>query len=254
MNNNPIGLFDSGIGGASVLKEMLKIMPSENYYYFSDSAHNPYGDKEDMELISIAENNVQYLLSKNCKCIVIACNTASLKTTDYLRKKYTSIPIFAIEPAYKMVHDYAYEKPTIIMATKGTIESTKFNELFAKYDNHKTILLPCPGLADIIEKGDFDKINAYLENLLAPYTGKIENVVLGCTHYAFIQKEIKKILGKVTFFYGAEALAKHVYASLKQSSLLSDGNTKGAIQFEDNSNKEGKEKRFLDFIQNSNNY
>ena len=249
MNHNPIGLFDSGIGGASVLKELLPIMPNEKYLYFSDSAHNPYGEKEDAELIVIAENNVQYLLSQNCKCIVIACNTASLKTTDYLRKKYMSVPIFAIEPAYNMVHDYAYEKPTIIMATKGTMESTKFNELFAKYDNHKTILLPCPGLADIIEEGDFAKINAYLEDILSPYTGKIENVVLGCTHYAFIQKEIEKILGKVTFFYGAEALAKHVRNSLEQSNLLAPENSQGAIQFEDNSHKEGKAERFWNFIQ-----
>ena len=164
MNNSPIGIFDSGIGGASVLKELLKIIPNEKYIYFSDSANNPYGDKEDSELLSISQDNVEYLLNKNCKCIVIACNTASLKAADYLREKYNNIPIFAIEPAYKMVYDYAYEKPTIIMATKGTIESTKFNELFEKYDNHKTILLPCKGLADIIETGEQEKIDEYLEN------------------------------------------------------------------------------------------
>ena len=250
MNNNPIGLFDSGIGGASVLKKLLKIMPNENYFYFSDSAHNPYGDKEDSELLNISKSNVEYLLSKKCKCIVIACNTASLKTTDYLRENYTDIPIFAIEPAYKVVHDYAYEKPTIIMATKGTIESTKFNELFAKYDNHKTILLPCVGLADIIEKGDLQKINEYLEKILFPYRGKIENVVLGCTHYAFIQKEIEKNLGKVTFFYGAEALARHVFNSLKEKDLLNNSVDKRNIQFYDNFNQEEKEKRFWDFIRN----
>lgn len=250
MNNNPIGFFDSGIGGASVLKEFLKIMPNENYIYYSDSANNPYGDKEDSELLNISKNNVEYLLKQNCKCIVIACNTASLKTKDQLREIYKDVPIFSIEPAYKMVYDYAYQKPTIIMATKGTIESTNFNELFQKYDNHKTVLLPCKGLADIIEVGDSEKIDSYLKELLSEYNGKVENVVLGCTHYAFIKTEIQKYLGEVEFFYGAEALAKYTYNTLKDNNLLSDSSIKGTIQFFDSSKQEYKEKRFLNFIEN----
>lgn len=250
MKNQPIGLFDSGIGGASVLKELLKIMPNENYIYFSDSANNPYGDKEDAELLEIAKKNVEFLLEKNCKCIVIACNTASLKTKDELRKIYPNVPIFAIEPAYKMVYDYAYQKPTVIMATKGTIESTNFNELFQKYNNHQTILLPCKGLADIIEVGEPEKIDAYLDNLLTPYYGKIKNVVLGCTHYAFIQEKIKKYLGDVTFFYGAEALAQYICNTLKEADMLSDFSKRGILEFYDSSKQEYKEKRFFDFINN----
>ena len=173
-----IGVFDSGIGGVTVLKEIVKILPKENYIYYSDSKNNPYGDREEKELLKICENIVQFLLSKNCKAIVIACNTASAKAVQYLRGKYKEIPFIAIEPAYKMVYDYAYEKSTLVMATKGTIESEKFNMLYHKYDNHKTTLLSCVGLADTIEEGKQEKIIKYLEENLKGYKGKVENVVL----------------------------------------------------------------------------
>lgn len=173
-----IGVFDSGIGGVTVLKEIVKILPKENYIYYSDSKNNPYGDREEKELLKICENIVQFLLSKNCKAIVIACNTASAKAVQYLREKYKEIPFIAIEPAYKMVYDYAYEKSTLVMATKGTIESEKFNMLYHKYDNHKTTLLSCVGLADTIEEGKQEKIIKYLEENLKEYRGKVENVVL----------------------------------------------------------------------------
>ena len=173
-----IGVFDSGIGGVTVLKEIVKILPKENYIYYSDSKNNPYGDREEKELLKICDNIVQFLLSKNCKAIVIACNTASAKAVQYLREKYKEIPFIAIEPAYKMVYDYAYEKSTLVMATKGTIESEKFNMLYHKYDNHKTTLLSCVGLADTIEEGKQEKIIKYLEENLKEYKGKVENVVL----------------------------------------------------------------------------
>ena len=174
----PIGLFDSGIGGVTVLKEILRILPNENYIYYSDSENNPYGDKIDKEILEICDDIVQQLINKNCKVIVIACNTASAKAVAYLREKYIGILFIAIEPAYKMVHDYAYDKPTLVMATKGTIESEKFNMLYHRYDNKKTELLSCVGLADIIEEGNREKILEYLKRELSKYKGKIENVVL----------------------------------------------------------------------------
>ena len=131
--NKPIGIFDSGIGGVTVLKEIIKILPNENYIYYSDSKNNPYGDKSDEEIINLCDNIIKMMLEKNCKAIVIACNTASAKAAKFLRQKYKELPIIAIEPAYKMVHDYSYDKPTLVMATKGTIESEKFNILFKKF-------------------------------------------------------------------------------------------------------------------------
>ena len=187
------------------------------------------------------------LLKQNCKAIVIACNTASAKAVGFLREKYPQIPFIAIEPAYKMVHDYSYEKPTLVMATKGTIESEKFNLLFHKYDNHKTELLECVGLADIIEAGDNNKIEDYLQNMLGEYKGKIENVVLGCTHYPLVQNEIKKVLGEnITFFNGAPNLAIHLKDVLAKNNLL--GDNCGNIDFIDSQGLLSKKERFFNIL------
>lgn len=183
-----IGIFDSGIGGVTVLREIINILPNENYIYFSDSINNPYGDKKQEEIIEICDKIVQNLLKKNCKAIVIACNTASAVAAKHLREKYKEIPIIAIEPAYKMVYDYAYDNPTLVMATKGTIESEKFNILYNKYDNHKTELLECVGLADVIEEGNEEKIKNYLKENLGKYKGKVQNVVLRMHTLSFSTK------------------------------------------------------------------
>ena len=173
-----IGIFDSGIGGVTVLKEIIKVLPNENYIYYSDTKNNPYGDKNNEEVIKICDEITKYFIKRDCKVIVIACNTASAKASKYLREKYKDIEFIAIEPAYKMVHDYAYNEPTLVMATKGTIESEKFNILYNKYNNHKTELLSCVGLADIIEEGNEEKIKKYLKDHLSKFRGKIKNVVL----------------------------------------------------------------------------
>lgn len=243
-----IGIFDSGIGGVTVLKEIIKILPNENYIYYSDSINNPYGDKEDKEILKICDEIFQYLLERNCKAIVIACNTASAKAVEYLREKYKNFPIIAIEPAYKMVYDFAYDKPTLIMATKGTIESEKFNLLYKKYDNHKTILIPCIGLADIIESGKQDEINQYLEEKIGIYKGKVNNVVLGCTHYPLIEYEIQKVLGEVKFFNGAKKVAKHLKDILEDNKMLYSG--QGTIEFIDSQGIEDKRKRFIEILYN----
>ena len=238
-----IGIFDSGIGGVTVLREIIKILPNENYIYYSDSKNNPYGDKTDEEIQQLCDNIVQHFIKEKCKVIIIACNTASSKAVKLLREKYPQIPFVAIEPAYKMVHDYAYDKPTLVMATKGTIDSEKFNLLLKKYDNHKTYLLSCIGLADRIEQGNKEEIKKYLKEHISIYQGKVQNVVLGCTHYPLIQKEIQEILGQVQFFNGAPNLAKHLKDILKEKKLLNQG--EGKIEFEDSQGLEQKKKRFF---------
>lgn len=244
-----IGVFDSGIGGVTVLREIIKILPNENYIYYSDSKNNPYGDKTKQEIIKRCEEVFSYLLEKNCKAIVIACNTASAIAVNTLREKYKDIPIIAIEPAYKMVHDYAYDGETLVMATKGTIESERFNLLYNKYNNHKTKLLECVGLADRIEEGNENKIKEYLEKNLKEYKGKVENVVLGCTHYPLIQEEIGQVLGEnVKFFNGANRLAVHLKDVLLEKDLISKSNEKGKIDFCDSSEKKEKEERFYKFL------
>lgn len=240
-----IGIFDSGIGGVTVLKEIIKILPKENYIYYSDSKNNPYGDKSDEEIFNMCDRIVKKFIEQECKAIVIACNTASAKAAKKLREKYPQEIIIAIEPAYKMVHDFAYEKPTLVMATKGTIESEKFHKLYEKYDNHKTYLMACKGLADIIEEGNEEKIQKYLKENLSEYVGKVENVVLGCTHYPLVQEQIVQVLGNVKFFNGAPNLAKHLRDVLEENNLISDSQIKGKVEFIDSSNSEYKKERFL---------
>ena len=247
--NETIGIFDSGIGGVTVLREILKVLPNENYIYYSDSKNNPYGDKSDDQINELCENIVNLFIEQKCKAIVIACNTASAKSAQYLREKYRNILFIAIEPAYKMVYDYAYNEPTLVLATKGTIESEKFNLLYHTYDNHKTILLPCVGLPNIIEEGNREKIKKYLKEHLESYRGKVKNVVLGCTHYPLIQDEIQEVLGEVTFFNGAPYLAKHLKEVLEEKDLSNNKGKKGTIQFIDSSNDEQKRKRFFEILE-----
>ena len=245
-----IGIFDSGIGGVTVLREIIKILPNENYIYYSDSKNNPYGDKKKEEIIERCEEIFRFLLERNCKAIVIACNTASAVASSYLREKNKNIPIIAIEPAYKMVYDYSYDKETLVMATKGTIESEKFNLLYHKYDNHKTTLLECIGLADVIEEGNEEKIKNYLEKNIGQYKGKVENVVLGCTHYPLIEKEIGQVLGgNVKFFNGASRLSVHLKEVLEESNLISKNQKQGKIEFIDSLGKKEKEERFYKFLE-----
>ena len=151
--------------------------------------------------MSLCDNIVQFFIKRNCKAIVIACNTASAKAAEYLRSKYNQIPIVAIEPAYKMVYDYAYENTTLVMATKGTIESEKFNFLYKRYDNYKTYILPCVGLADIIEKGNEEEIRKYLRKNLGIYRGKIKNVVLRLYTLSINKKRNIISLGRRYYFF-----------------------------------------------------
>ena len=184
-----IGIIDSGIGGVTIFREILKSIPKGRFIYYSDSINNPYGDKSKKEILDILDNVVTKLIDMGCTIIVIACNTASSIGVSYLREKYRKILFIATEPAYKMVHDYNPQGKTLVMATRGTIESEKFLELYHKYDNHNTILLSCIGLAELIENNQ--DVRKYLNELLGKYKD-IDNVVLGCTHYPLIKSELKK--------------------------------------------------------------
>lgn len=247
----PIGFLDSGIGGVTVLREAQKLMPNEDYVFFSDSKNNPYGDKPTNEIIDRCEEICNQLVNDySCKAIVLACNTASAQAVEHIRTIYGErIPVIAIEPAYKMVHDLNPDGFTLVMATRGTIESEKFHRLFYKYYNQKTAVLSCVGLADLIEQDRQDDLLDYLEDLLKDYKGKVENVVLGCTHYPLAKQSIQKVLGNVKFFDGSYGTSKQLMHRLEEFGILSDSNEKGKITFIDSSMKqEEKKKRFFDIL------
>lgn len=232
------------------MRQAVKLLPNERYFFFSDSLNNPYGDKADGEIKKRCDEIVSFLVEyKKCKAVVLACNTASAKAAAYLREKYYDVPIIAIEPAYKMVHDFAPEGFTLVMATRGTLESEKFAVLYKKYDNENTELLACVGMADLIEQDRQEELDLYLENLLGKYRGKAENVVLGCTHYPLAKENIKKVLGDVRFFDGANGVARQLEHVLKRENLLCLSAEKGKIEFVDSSKDEAKriekERRFF---------
>ncbi len=254
-NSEPIGFLDSGIGGITVLNKALGLMPGENYIFYSDSQNNPYGDKSDAEIKSLCRRTVDYFVNeRNCKAVVLACNTASAKAAKYLRAQFTGVPIVAIEPAYKMVHDSAPGGGTLIMATKGTVKSEKFRRLYYSYYDHHTYLHACNGLADLIEGGDCAKIREYLNENLAQYKGNVQNVVLGCTHYPLVKSEICDVLGDVRFFDGADGVSRRLYDLLQKSGRLCSGG--GKIEFIDSSKdcdkRAQKKKRFFELLGNAN--
>jgi len=241
-----IGILDSGIGGVTVLKEILKLLPNEKYIYYSDSIHNPYGEKTEKEVFNYVDGIMKFFEDKKCKAVVFACNTATALAIDKIRKKYNNMIIIGIEPAYKMVYDYVKNKKALVMATPATIESERFLNLYHNYDNGNTILLPCLGLANLIENGNDKEINSYLlENL--PKDQSVEVVVLGCTHYPLIKDKIEKVLGKVLFFDGGKGVALRLKNLLEEKNVISCMNS-GFIEFYDSSNIKNNETRFYDLL------
>ena len=244
-----IGILDSGIGGVTVLREILKQNIHAKFIYYSDSKNNPYGDKSEDEVYSIVKTIIDYLLDKGCVVIVLACNTASTICVKRLREEYPDILFIAIEPAYKMVHDYNPKGKTLVMATEGTINSEKFLTLFNKYDNKNTILLPCKGLAELIEEGNEVKIDRYLDDNLSKYKD-IDNVVLGCTHYPLIKKNIRRVLGNVKFFDGSLGVSKELVRQLELRGITFD-NKSFSVDFIDSSGNVSKENRFMELMSSS---
>ena len=212
MDNRPICFFDSGIGGATILKEVIRLLPNEGYIYYADSINNPYGNKSKEELFSIVDNVVSKLLLYDPKIIVCACNTATAMVLNDIRKKYPSITFIGTEPAVKVVYDNYRDKKTIVLTTKGTGESERFQELFHKYETENCKLVVAPELANLIENNK--DTSFYLSNLLIDYTDT-EVVVLGCTHFPLAKDTIRNILGDVLFVDGSVGIANRIKSLIK---------------------------------------
>ena len=235
----PIGLFDSGIGGTSIWKEVVKLLPNENTIYLADSKNAPYGEKSSEEIIALSIKNTEFLLSKGCKLIIVACNTATTNAIDYLRKNYT-IPFIGIEPAIKPAALLSKTGAIGILATKGTLSSKLFEKTTKEYTkNITTIEQDGEGLVPLIEEGKLNspKINELLTTYLKPMLNfNIDHLVLGCTHYPYLIPQIKKIIGEnITIIDSGEAVARQTKAILEKHNLLSNSTTKSHHQFYTNS-------------------
>ena len=234
IDERPIGFFDSGVGGISVLREAVKLMPNENYIYFGDSKNAPYGIKSVEEIKKLSFNAVDFLVKKNIKALVVACNTATSAAIDDLRLKYGNMPVIGIEPALKPAVELDREGKVIIMATPVTLSEKKFNRLMKKYEEKINIeLLPCPGLVELIESGftHGEKINEYLHNKLGKYLNdSMSAIVLGCTHYPFVKDEIKKIVGsKVPILDGGSGTAKQLRRQIENYDIENKSSQKGKV-------------------------
>lgn len=233
----PIGVFDSGVGGISVLQELLRVMPCENYIYLGDSKNAPYGTKPLEMVRQLTFENVRVLLDQGAKGLVVACNTATSAAVRLMRSMYPELPIVGIEPALKPAALQKEHPRVLVMATPMTVQQEKFRQLMARYEDKAEIYpLACPGLMEFIEAGDLDseQLHDFLQKLLGPYLDKgLDSIVLGCTHYPFARKMIRSIVGDaVTIFDGGGGTAREMRRRLAAADLLNPSEKPGRVRFE----------------------
>lgn len=234
---SPIAVFDSGMGGITVLRKLHKLMPHENYIYFGDSANAPYGVKTTEEIRRLTTQAVENLMARGAKAVVIACNTATSAAAASLREKHPGFPIVGLEPAIKPAALSMEWPRVLVLATPLTLREEKFQNLMARFaDRAEFIPLPVPELVEFIESGnlDSDEEIEYLERVLEPYADhRVDAVVLGCTHFPFARRNIQHILGEeVLVFDGSMGAAHQCQRLLAEQDRLTDSETEGMISFE----------------------
>ena len=232
--NGYVGVFDSGVGGISVLRQLAATLPSESFVYFGDSANAPYGEKTRDQVARMSRDIVDRLLDEGAKAIVIACNTATSVAAASLRADYAHVPIIGVEPALKPATEQPGVKRILVMATPITLRLDKYQLLAEKWGSgHEVIDAPCPGLAARIEKGDLESPDIYelLEDLVGSYAGAVDAVVLGCTHYPFIARQIREVVGDVPLFDGAYGTALQLQRKLAERGLITKSSGRGAVEF-----------------------
>lgn len=235
--SSPIAVVDSGMGGITVLRKLHALMPNENYIYFGDSANAPYGVKTRQEIKELTTEAVEGLMSRGAKAVVIACNTATSAAAESLRAKYPGYIFVGLEPAIKPAALSSTLPRVLVMATPLTLREEKFTRLMESLENQaEFIKLPAPELVSFIEKGEIDspQVIDYLEKILEPYdSGRVDAVVLGCTHFPFVRGHIQKILGdEVLVFEGSAGAARQCQRLLKEKGLLTKSSREGIISFE----------------------
>lgn len=239
INNNAIGLFDSGIGGTSIWSAIHDLLPHENTIYLADSANAPYGLKSKAEIISLCEKNTELLINLGCKIIVVACNTATTNAIRELRAKYT-IPFIGIEPAIKPAANNSKTQIIGILATAGTLNSELFNKNLEQFQQTKIIEQIGHNLVNLIESGNINAPETYslLQEYLNPMIAQnIDYLVLGCSHYPYLIPQIKKILpNNIQIIDSGEAVALQTKNILAQNKGFNDGLIASEFIFYTNAN------------------
>lgn len=237
MNNSVadgfVGVFDSGVGGISVLQHLVRELPNEQFRFFGDSAHAPYGEKTPEEVRHLTCSVAERMIADGAKALVIACNTATSAAAPLLRRTYSDMPIVGVEPALKPAALAPGTKDVLVMATEVTLALDKFQRLTERWaDGVEVQTVACAGLAGRIEQGNLDApdLLELIESLVGSYRGQVDRVVLGCTHYPFVRKQIAHVLGDVRFFDGGAGTARQLHRLLKQGGLLRDSG-EGSVSF-----------------------
>lgn len=235
-----IGVFDSGVGGISVLRQLRNQMPKERFLYFGDSANAPYGSRTAQEVRELSNAVAQYLLGRGIKVLVVACNTATAAAIRDLRLRYPELMIVGIEPALKLACDRFPGGTVGVMATPVTLREGKFSRLMDRCAQQcRVVKLPAVGLVELVEAGkaNSSEAEALLRKLLEPWKGELKALVLGCTHYPFAAKTIQSILGDaVVLLDGGIGTAVHTRRRLEAAGLLREG--EGEVIFENSLNDE----------------
>lgn len=233
----PIGVFDSGLGGISVLRACTALLPQENFIFFGDSANAPYGEKPLDKVRALTLQSVDGLLRQGVKAVVVACNTATSAAISLLRRSHPDLPIIGIEPAVKPAAQAHNSSSVLVMATPLTIRQDKYQKLAAAVcDQANVISLPCKGLAGMIEAGIWDgpELDAYLQDLLLPVRYcNVEYIVLGCTHYPFVRNAIRRNFGRpVEIIDGSDGTARQLRRQLAAADLLTARTEPGTVSFQ----------------------
>ena len=231
--NGFVGVFDSGVGGISVLQSLVRELPHEHFVYFGDSAHAPYGTKTEQAVRQRSCDIASWLIEQGAKAIVIACNTATSAAAATLRERYPELPIIGIEPALKPAALAEDHDRILVMATRTTLDLDKFHALARAYGSDSMVLTQaCPGLADLVEEGraDSPETGALLNKLIGKYADmRIDSVVLGCTHYPYLKRQIARVLGDVVFFDGAQGTATQLRRKLIEANIEAEPNHEGSV-------------------------
>ena len=227
----PIGVFDSGVGGVSVLRDLVRLLPRERFIYYGDNKNAPYGTRSEEEIRALSLDVANWLLSRDVKAMLVACNTATSAAIQTLRERL-SIPVVGMEPALKPAYELHADGKILVLATPATLRQAKFHRLYERYGEH-AVALPCPELVEFVESGrcEGDEIDAYLARRFADVQGeKLAAAVLGCTHLSFLKKALGRALPGVPLLDGNEGSARRLEYLLRENGTLREDG-EGSVEF-----------------------
>lgn len=227
----PIGVFDSGVGGVSVLRDLVRLLPRERFIYYGDNKNAPYGTRSEEEIRALSLDVANWLLGRDIKAMLVACNTATSAAIQTLRERL-SIPVVGMEPALKPAYELHADGKILVLATPATLRQAKFHRLYERYGEH-AVALPCPELVEFVESGrcEGDEIDAYLARRFADVQGeKLAAAVLGCTHFSFLKKALGRALPGVPLLDGNEGSARRLEYLLRENGTLREDG-EGSVEF-----------------------